>query len=128
MNIAWFEEGLKPEIQEKLIWIEQLDKLNKMIAQAVKIDNKLQDFHMRRRERGNWNSFSNRRTMNYQPNNRRPAQPQSQGYADPYGPWLMELDATQQTALSKEEREQQRKEKLCFQCRKLGHMVNTCKQ
>jgi hypothetical protein len=77
MNIARFEEGLKPEIQEKLIWMERPDKLNKMIAQAVKIDNKLQDFHMRRRERGNWNSFSNRRTMNYRLNDRRPAQPRS---------------------------------------------------
>jgi hypothetical protein len=65
MNIVWFEEGLKLEIQEKLIWMEWLDKLNKMIAQAVKIDNKLQDFYMRRREWGNWNSFSNRCTMNY---------------------------------------------------------------
>lgn len=50
MNIARFEEGLKPEIQEKLIWMEQPDKLSKMIKQAVKIDNKLQDFHTRRRE------------------------------------------------------------------------------
>jgi hypothetical protein len=48
MNIARFKEGLKPEIQEKLIWMERLDKLNKMIAQVVKIDNKLQDFYIRR--------------------------------------------------------------------------------
>jgi hypothetical protein len=40
---------------------------------------------MRRREQSDWNSFGNRHTMNYQLNNRRPAQPQSQGYTDPYG-------------------------------------------
>ncbi|GFF57017.1 gag-pol polyprotein [Aspergillus lentulus] len=40
----------------------------------------------------------------------------------------MELDATQQTALSDKERERRRKEKLCFRCRKPGHMSNTCKQ
>jgi hypothetical protein len=39
----------------------------------------------------------------------------------------MELDATQ-TALSKEEREQQQRNKLCFHCRKPGHMLKDCKQ
>jgi hypothetical protein len=51
--------------------------------------------------------------MNYQVNDRRPAQPQNQGYSDPYRPQLIELDAMH-TALSNEEREQQQKEKLCF--------------
>jgi hypothetical protein len=31
-------------------------------------------------------------------------------------------------ALSKEERERRRKEKLCFRCGKLGYMANACKQ
>jgi hypothetical protein len=39
----------------------------------------------------------------------------------------MELDATQ-TALSKEEREQRRRDKLCFCCGKPGHMSKDCKQ
>lgn len=86
MNIAKFEEGLKPEIQEKLIWMEWPDTLGKMIEQAVKIDNKLQDFYMRRKEWSNWSSFYNKRTANYWLNDKRPAQPRNQGYTDPYGP------------------------------------------
>jgi hypothetical protein len=62
--IAWFEEGLKPDIQEKLIWMDRPKTLSKMIKQAVKIDNKLYDFTMRKKER-HWGNFSNKRTMNY---------------------------------------------------------------
>ncbi|KAH2283424.1 hypothetical protein KXW82_006749, partial [Aspergillus fumigatus] len=57
-----------------------------------------------------------------------PAQPRSQGYADPYGPQPMELDATQQSTLSNEEGERRRKERLCFRCGKPGHMSKDCKQ
>jgi hypothetical protein len=39
----------------------------------------------------------------------------------------MELDATH-TALSNEERERRRKEKLCFRCGKPGHMSKDCRK
>lgn len=47
--ISLFEDGLKPEIQEKLIWMDTPDTLNKFIKQVVKIDNKMYDFNARRR-------------------------------------------------------------------------------
>ena len=47
--ISLFKDGLKPEIQEKLIWMDTPDMLNKFIEQVVKIDNKIYDFNARRR-------------------------------------------------------------------------------
>jgi hypothetical protein len=55
------------------------------------------------------------------------ANEQQEHTPDPYGPRPMELDATQ-SALSKEEREQQQRNRLCFYYRKLGHMLKDCKQ
>ena len=45
--ISLFKDGLKPEIQEKLIWMDTPDTLNKFIEQVVKIDNKIYDFNAR---------------------------------------------------------------------------------
>ena len=49
MLMTFFEDGLKTEIQEKLIWIEQPKMLSKYIELAVKIDNKLYDFNVRKK-------------------------------------------------------------------------------
>ena len=64
--IARFEEILKPEIQEKLIWQERPDTLNELIARAVKIDNTLYDLNNRKKERQFGNTFrGNPRTSHY---------------------------------------------------------------
>ena len=55
--ITQFEEILKPEIQEKLIWQERPNTLNKLIARAVKIDNTLYDLNNRKKERQLGNTF-----------------------------------------------------------------------
>ena len=126
-------DSLKPEIQEKLIWQERPDTLNELIARAVKIDNTLYDLNNRKKERQLGNTFrGNPRTSHYRSNDRRPAQPRSQGYEDPYGPRPMELDATQQQQrrgpLSDQEKERRRREQLCFRCGKSGHMLKDCRQ
>lgn len=48
--VSLYEDGLKPEIQEKLIWKEQPDMLSKFIEQVVKINNKIYDFNARKKE------------------------------------------------------------------------------
>ena len=45
--ITKFEEILKPEIQEKLIWMEQSSLLNELFSQAVRIDNMLYNLQSR---------------------------------------------------------------------------------
>ncbi|KAI9035401.1 uncharacterized protein KD926_003523 [Aspergillus affinis] len=100
--IAKFEEILKPEIQEKLIWMEKPNSLSKMIEQAVKIDNKLYDFNARRKENRSGIRFQgHQKTNSYRANDRQTAQPRSQGYSDPYRLQPMELDATERRSQDK---------------------------
>ena len=55
--IARFEEILKPEIQEKLIWQDRPETLSELIARAVKIDNTLYDLSTCKKERQNGNNY-----------------------------------------------------------------------
>lgn len=85
--ISLFEDGLKSEIQEKLIWMEQPDTLSKFIKQVVKINNKIYDFNARKQGNSYHGNFHQRQPWmhNYQPNNRQTIQPCNQIYSDPYG-------------------------------------------
>lgn len=129
--MSLYEDGLKTEIQEKLIWMDRPKTLGKYIGLAVKIDNKLYDFNARKK------GFSYRkepRTNDYRANDKRPFQRRNQqGYEDPYGLQLMELDATQQPKrnqqrLSAQEEERRKREKFCFAGGKSGHMSRDCRQ
>ena len=128
--IAKFEEMLKPEIQEKLAWMERPNSLSELFTRVVRIDNTLYDLRARQKESRYGNTYKgNQRTNHYRSNDKRPAQPRNQGYEDPYGPRPMELDATQQKPfVSSKEQERRRQGKLCFACGKPGHMMRDCRQ
>ena len=94
-HLDWIDEAfifslermLKPEIQEKLIWMKRAKTSNEFIERVVKIGNKLHDFNTRQRGGGRNSSASMpRRDGNYRANDRRSGQPRSQGYSDPYRP------------------------------------------
>ena len=55
--MTWFEEILKPEIQEKMTWMEQPQSLSELFTWAVKIDNTLYNLRTRWRESKSSNMF-----------------------------------------------------------------------
>ena len=65
--MSLWEDSLKEEIQEKLLWVEQPKMLNRYIKLAVKIDNKLYDFNIRKK---GFQPQKEPRNNNYQMNNK----------------------------------------------------------
>jgi hypothetical protein len=128
-NVDWNEKayvsaaigGLKDHVRDELARMERPERLDQLAEIAVKIDNRYYERKMEKREIDAWRKGHGRLRGQHRANERRERAP------DPYGPRPIELDATQ-TALSKEERERRRRDRLCFRCGKLGHMSKDCKQ
>lgn len=129
--MSLWEDSLKDEIQEKLLWVEQPKTLNRYIELAVKIDNKLYNYNARKK---GFNHHKEPRTNNYWANDKWSFQQHNQQrYEDFYGLQLMKLDAMQQQPcwgdqISAQEKEWWWNERLCFTCGKSGHMLKDCQQ
>ena len=65
--IHYFERGLRPEVQEKLLWQDQPDDLQEYISTAVKIDNWLYEFNQQKQDQW-WTGMIPWRNNNYQGN------------------------------------------------------------
>jgi hypothetical protein len=128
-NVDWNEKayvsaaigGLKDHVRDELARMERPERLDQLAEIAVKIDNRYYERKMEKREIDAWRRGHGRLRGQHRANEKR------ERVSDPYGPRPMELDATH-TALSNEERERRRKEKLCFRCGKPGHMSKDCRK
>ena len=105
--MSFFEDSLKEEIQEKLLWVEQPKTLSRFIKLVVKIDNKLYNFNTQKKG----SQFQKEPRMNYQANDKQPFQQHNQQrYEDPYGLQPMELDTTQQSQQNQQQLSTQEEE------------------
>ena len=108
---------MKPEVQEKLLWQERPKTLRGMITAAVKIDNRLHEFNLKKKEYRN-PAFRPARIFGGHRNGHDKST--TNGNSDPYGPRPMELDATQPKKTLKGTRG------TCHYCKKPGHFKADC--
>ncbi len=113
-----FYRGLKNEVKDEIAKEDRPDTLTKYIERAVRIDNR--NFARAQEKRGKggqpW------LTTGHRSNTGKSRQALSTAYGTHAGP--MELDVTGQKKLSKDKRERRRRERLCFECGKPGHMAS----
>ncbi|ETI26600.1 hypothetical protein G647_10428, partial [Cladophialophora carrionii CBS 160.54] len=130
VTVPIFREGLKPAIRWELR-NNTTRRLADLMAEAIKIDSDLWDFH-KGRQRGSKAVYVAKGT--HKPNTPKQREPY-------YGPMPMDLDAAQKkkgnakgksqrgnkgAKIPKEERERRFKEKLCLYCGKPGHVARNC--
>jgi hypothetical protein len=117
--IPYYDHGLKPHIKDELARIDRPDTMEKLIDVAVRIDNRLYDRQMEKREIEGWRRGTGR--PSHHRYDKRPNRPSRND--DPYGPRPMELDAAR---LPAEEEKRRKDNNLCFECGKPGHRAREC--
>jgi RNase H-like domain found in reverse transcriptase/Reverse transcriptase (RNA-dependent DNA polymerase)/Integrase zinc binding domain/Chromo (CHRromatin Organisation MOdifier) domain/Retrotransposon gag protein len=112
--MAEFYKGLKDSVKDEMARMENRGKtLQQMITVAIRIDNRLYERSLERKGQ-------------YTPGHARKSQPQQRSR----WPEAMEIDSARQQGprLPKEELERRRKNRLCFECGKEGHMASFHRQ
>jgi transposase InsO family protein len=117
--IPYYDHGLKSHIKDELARIDRPDTMEKLIDVAVRIDNRLYDRQMEKREIEGWKKGNGR--PSHHRYDKRPNRPSRD--SDPYGPRPMELDAAR---LPAEEEKRRKNNNLCFECGKAGHRAREC--
>ena len=120
-----FERGLKEDVKDELMRVDRPEEFHKMVELAVKIDNRLYERKLQRREQRQGGS-SGSAPYRYRRHEGRRGQQRQQPreYSDPYGPKPMELDAAR---LPAEEEKRRKDNNLCFECGKAGHRARECR-
>ena len=105
--------GFKDEVKDDIARIDpRPDTFTEMARSGIRIDNRLYERRMERKNR------------NFTSNSSRTRAPARKEPYDPYGPMPMELDATRR--LDNKEKEQRKEKNQCFYCGKEGHYARNC--
>jgi hypothetical protein len=115
--VRQFQWGLREDIKNLLLTLNDAASLSKAITQVVECDNRL--FLRRQEKKGN--------LSNFQPMVFPSPSPLNNGFHDTRPDDPMQVDATQiKGPLSYEERKRRKREGLCFYCGSKDHKLPDC--
>jgi hypothetical protein len=120
--IAIFYPGLKDEVKDDLVMLDQPDTFPEYVEQAVKIDNRLYERRMEKGQRGTTTKVLFSRPQHYKANTSKKFNRGSTAWGSTTHAGPMELDATQRKDV------RDIKQVQCYNCQKTGHYARDCRQ
>ena len=132
MQIAMFDQGLKPSVKQALVTVTRPDKLEAWTKIVIDADNKIHDLDVETRE---LNKKAVAKSSNPKPQSSSSLPPASFSPAPVPAAAItssnndvvpMEIDAVRRGPLTPAEKEHRRKNGLCFYCGKGKHTISEC--